>query len=620
MKAVILAAGDGARLAPLTRQLPKCLLPIGGETVLERLLRQCKRSQISEVGIVIGYQGHLVREHIGPSFQGISITYLENSEFSRTSTAYSAYLTREWVCAEPFVLMDGDIVMEDSVLPHVLKAGKTGIVYEAKSISSPEEMKVSCPNDGTLHLSKEISADDSMGEFAGIFVFAKPESLKFFHILSGYSKARLEQSYYESAINDLTLDNTNAMFIEIGSTQWIEIDFVTDYLEAVRLFSDQRSHPQWETTAISEQILLCPGPVMVSKAVKTALMHADIGHRETEFIEILTRTRRKLLQVFGADQSGLYTDVILTGSGTAANESLLSTYGPGKRLLIVSNGEFGNRLIDIARCHQLDATVCEFGWMQPIELDSVRELLKSGRFDALMMVHHETSTGMLNPIYEVGAIAKQYQADFLVDAVSSIGAEDLNVEEANITFCTASANKAIASLPGLAFVCGKREAFAALNRKAARTRYLDLYKHYEFEELHYQTPNTPAVSLFYALETAVDEFLADGIEKRMNHCKQLSASIRNSLKELGVSFVIPEDQMSCVLTTVYYPDGIDAEAFHAYVKEHNFVIYRGKGPLLGRAFQIANIGHVKQEHIEEFLRVMKQGFDFAKTRMIAQSV
>jgi 2-aminoethylphosphonate-pyruvate transaminase len=609
MKAVILAAGDGERLSPLTRNLPKCLLPIGSDTVLERLLKQCKMCQISEVAIVVGYQAQTVMEQIGNHYDTIPITYLQNPIYDRTSTAYSASLAEEWVENEPFVLIDGDIVMEDSVLHAAVSSKQTSIVFEAKSISSPEEMKVSKDSRGLIHLSKETPPDESLGEFVGITVFTADMAREFFATLRSYTEARLEHSYYEVVLNDLSVANHAIGLIEVESGSWIEIDFVTDYLEAVRLFADKKEG--FVPAPISEQVLLCPGPVMVSQRVKTALLHNDIGHRETEFIEILTRTRAKLLKAFGADKSGTYTNVILTGSGTAANEALLSSYGPNKRLLIISNGEFGNRLIDIARCHRLDVTPLEFGWMQPVDLTSIEASLASGRFDALMMVHHETSTGMLNPIYEVGKLAKAYGADFLVDAVSSIGAEYLDLEEANITFCTASANKAIASLPGLAFVCGKREAFAALDRTAARTRYLDLYRHYEFEELHFQTPNTPAVSLFYALETALDELLADGIEARMDHCAKLAGIIRNRLKQLSMQFVIPEEHMSRVLTTVYYPDGVNAETFHKFVKEQNFVIYRGKGPLLGKAFQIANIGHVEPHHVRKFLDVMEQGFRVA---------
>ncbi|MBL0386581.1 aminotransferase class V-fold PLP-dependent enzyme [Tumebacillus sp. ITR2] len=597
MKAVILAAGDGERLAPITQTLPKALLPIGSETILSRQIRQLAHVGVTEVTVVIGYEGQAIRDHLAASNPRVLVNIVENASYKTTSTAYSTWLASKFVQNDSFFLLDGDVVAEDAVFDALIGLTENTLLFEAKSISSPEEMKVTEEN-GEIFLSKTIPSDRSRGEFIGVAYVTADANAPFFAALELH-----KDGYYEEAFNDLAASHGFTLQA-VEENTWIEIDFVTDYLQAVRLFTEKRE--EVPAPQVSEQVLLCPGPVMVSKKVKSALLHADIGHRETEFIEILTRCRAKLNKVYGATHD--YTNVILTGSGTAANEALLSSYGPGKKLLILSNGEFGNRLIDLARCHDLNFTALEFGWTHPMNLEKIEETVANGSFDALMMVHHETSTGMLNPINEIGALLKPYNVDFLVDAVSSIGAEALNVEKANITFCTASANKALASLPGLAFVCGKRNAFQALKGQQAHTRYLDLYRHYEFEDLHYQTPNTPAVSLFYALETALDELLQDTLEKRMQHYGYLTSLIRNRLKKLGMSFPIEESQMSRVLTTVYYPDGIDVEAFHEWVKQHNYVIYRGKGPLLGRAFQIANIGHVREEHVLAFLDLMERGF------------
>ncbi|KEO82128.1 aminotransferase class V-fold PLP-dependent enzyme [Tumebacillus flagellatus] len=608
MKAVILAAGDGERLAPITQTLPKALLPIGSETILSRQIRQLANLGVTEVTVVIGYEGQAVREHLAASNPPVTVHIVENARYKTTSTAYSAWLAAKFVQNDSFFLLDGDVVAEDAVFEALLNLTANTLLYEAKSISSPEEMKVTVEN-GNVYLNKNIPSDRSQGEFVGIAYVNADANEAFF---AGLEKHK--DGYYEEAFNEMAAAHPFVLQ-PVEENTWIEIDFVTDYLQAVRLFTEKRE--EHAAPQVSEQVLLCPGPVMVSKKVKSALLHADIGHRETEFIEILTRCRAKLNKVYGATQD--YTNVILTGSGTAANEALLSSYGPGKNLLILSNGEFGNRLIDLARCHNLTYTALEFGWTKPMDLVKIEETVATGNFDALMMVHHETSTGMLNPINEIGALLKAHNVEFLVDAVSSIGAEALNVEKANITFCTASANKALASLPGLAFVCGKRSAFQALQGKPAHTRYLDLYRHYEFEELHYQTPNTPAVSLFYALETALDELLQDTLDKRMQHYGYLSSLIRNRLKKLGMSFPIEESRMSRVLTTVYYPSGVDVEGFHEWVKQHNYVIYRGKGPLLGRAFQIANIGHVREEHVLAFLDLMERGFRMKQSDATAEA-
>jgi 2-aminoethylphosphonate-pyruvate transaminase len=602
MKAVILAAGAGERLAPITQTLPKALLPIGSETILSRQIRQLAEHGVEDVYVVIGYEGEAIREHLAASNPPCRVTLIENPDFKTTSTAYSALLAQGHVGSEAFYLLDGDVVADGYLFEKLAALDGNVLLYQPKSISSPEEMKVS-QEGGKVILSKAIDGESALGEFVGMARVSADASEAFFAALKEESKG-----YYEEAINEIAAEFPFELEA-VSEGSWIEIDFVTDYLQAVRMFTEKR---EAVTPLISEQVLLCPGPVMVSKKVKSALLHSDIGHRETEFIEILTRCRAKLNQAFGVAGQD-YTNVIITGSGTSANEALLSSYGPGKKLLILSNGEFGNRLIDLARCHELDYTPLEFGWANPIDLAKVEQLVSTDLYDALMVVHHETSTGMLNPINEIGAMLKKYNVDFLVDAVSSIGAEALSMETANITFCTASANKALASLPGLAFVCGKKAAFQALKGQKARTRYLDLYRHYEFEALSFQTPNTPAVSLFYALEVALDELLQDTLEARMKHYGYLASLVRNRLKKLGMKFVIPEEHMSRVLTTVYYPEGLDVERFHDWVKQNNYVIYRGKGPLLGKAFQIANIGHVREEHVLAFLDMMERGFKMSET-------
>ncbi|ASS76279.1 hypothetical protein CIG75_15890 [Tumebacillus algifaecis] len=603
MKAVILAAGAGERLAPITQTLPKALLPIGSESILSRQIRQLAEHGVQDVYIVIGYEGGAIREYLAASAQPCNVYLIENPSYKTTSTAYSTLLAEAHVSGEAFYLLDGDVVADGLVFEKLAVLTGNALLYQEKSISSPEEMKVA-EDGGVVFLSKTIEDERALGEFAGIARISAEASSAFFTALNKIA----QDFYYEVAFNEIASEFPFALET-LTEGSWIEIDFVTDYLQAVRMFTEQRDAA---TPAISEQVLLCPGPVMVSKKVKSALLHADIGHRETEFIEILTRCRAKLNQAYGVTGKD-YTNVIITGSGTSANEALLSSYGPGKKLLILSNGEFGNRLIDLARCHELDVNGINFGWANKIDLSKVEELVATGLYDALMVVHHETSCGMLNPINELGALLKKYNVDFLVDAVSSIGAEALSVEEANITFCTASANKAIASLPGLAFVCGKKTAFQALKEQKARTRYLDLYKHYEYEALTFQTPNTPAVSLFYALEVALDELLQDTVAARKEQYSYLAGLVRERLKKLGMQFVIEESDMSCVLTTVYYPQGIDVEAFHDWVKQNNYVIYRGKGPFLGKAFQIANIGHVREEHVLSFLDMMERGFQMTET-------
>jgi 2-aminoethylphosphonate-pyruvate transaminase len=608
VKALILAAGDGARLHPITQHLPKAMLPIGSETVISRLLRQLADSGVAQVCVVVGYQGDQLRRHVTEAAErlGTEVTFVTNSDYSRTSTAFSVWLASAWVGDAPFLLIDGDLVVTDEVLIRTARCVNSIVAYERRPITGPEEMKVAVRvSDGqetAARLGKNMPDEEVAGECIGIALFDETGCRSLFDALGAQDRDELATSYYERALNDVVAHLDVAM-LRVDRADWTEIDFVTDYLEAAAKFGGSKDR---QIAVISEQILLCPGPVRVSPAVKRALAHEDIGHRESEFVEVLTRTRQKLLQVYGVGSRSGYTDVILTGSGTAANEAVISSYCPGRRTLVLMNGEFGARLLDLCRCHAIDMTALDFGWTMPYRLDQIDATLASGNYDVVLMVHHETSTGMLNPVHQVGLLCSRHGVALCVDAISSIGAENLEVAEANITFCTGSANKAIGSLPGLAFVCGKKEAFTSLTDRQPRSRYLDLFRYFEFEEKRYQTPNTPAVSLFFALEAALDELLSETIEGRMHHYVALSSTVRQGFSAIGWKTVIPTAMMSRVLTTFYYPDDVDVEHFHQWIRQHDYIIYRGKGPLVNRAFQVANIGCLSKGHIERFVDVVWQ--------------
>lgn len=353
-------------------------------------------------------------------------------------------------------------------------------------------------------------------------------------------------------------------------------------------------------------VLFCPGPVRVSPGVKAALAAPDIGHREIEFSDLLGRVREKLDRVFGARTPGLYATAVLTGSGSAANEALIGSAAVRRRLLVLANGEFGERLYETARYHDVDVTAHMQRWAEPFALDRIEAAMASGRFDAVAWVHHETSTGMLNPLAEVAALAHRYRLDTFVDAVSSVGGLPIDIEAHGITFCTGTANKALAGLAGLAFVCGRRDAFDALAGVRARSMYLDLYRHYRDNDKRGQTPNTPAVNLFFALDAALDELLAQGLAHRCAELEALALRLRRGFSRLGLRPIIPEPLMSPLLTTLELPDGLTSAEFHERMKAAGYVVYAGKGVFHGRVFQVANLGALTTTHCDALLATLER--------------
>jgi 2-aminoethylphosphonate-pyruvate transaminase len=237
-------------------------------------------------------------------------------------------------------------------------------------------------------------------------------------------------------------------------------------------------------------ILLNPGPVVVPRKVRKALLQPDICHRETEFTEILTRVRRELTTVFGG--SNEYTTVVFGGSGTASIESVISSAVRTGALLVLSNGYYGEKIEAIARIHNADTRVLKLEWGERFSEGDVEQILRSDQKIAyIAMVHHETSVGILNDPGKIGKLASEYGKIFIVDAISSIGTEDLNVVRDQIQYSIGTPNKCIESVPGLSFVCAERSELDKLRDLPSKTSYLDLYNHYAFEEGSGERSGTP---------------------------------------------------------------------------------------------------------------------------------
>jgi len=249
--------------------------------------------------------------------------------------------------------------------------------------------------------------------------------------------------------------------------------------------------------------LFTPGPVNVAENVRKASCKEDICHREEDFNYLLKSIEDKILKLFEIRETNNYRAVVITGSGTAANESILSSVVGEKNILILSNGEFGERLYDISKIHNKNTKMLKFDWGEEFKLDKIDTYLKNNQVDIISMVHHETSSGMLNPIENIGKLSKIHNTMFIVDCVSSAGAEPIDVEKCNISFCSSSSSKAIGSYPGISFVIGEKNEFEKLKDMPIKTMYLNLYKFYHFINTVSQTPNTPAVHLFFSFEQAL---------------------------------------------------------------------------------------------------------------------
>jgi 2-aminoethylphosphonate-pyruvate transaminase len=350
-------------------------------------------------------------------------------------------------------------------------------------------------------------------------------------------------------------------------------------------------------------ILLNPGPVTLTRRVREAMLRADLCHREPEFAALQEGLRCKLLDIYGLDPE-VWAVVLLTGSGTAAVEAMLTSLVPTDgRTLIVENGVYGERMTRIANAHGIAYERVTGGWTDAISPSAVHQEMRRNSFTHLAVVHHETTTGRLNDISPLAELAAAHDMRLLLDGVSSFGAEALEFEGWHLDACAATANKCLHGVPGAAFVLVRR---AALATAPTRTVYLDLTT-YLARQNEGATPFTQSVQTFYALDEALNEFFEEGgwrgrralLHKRM-------ARIREAVMALGVNPVVPPAECSCVLQSFELPTERDYDTLHDALKRAGFIIYAGQGALSGRVFRISAMGDISEGDLDRLLETLDQ--------------
>ena len=347
-------------------------------------------------------------------------------------------------------------------------------------------------------------------------------------------------------------------------------------------------------------ILLNPGPVTLSDAVRRALTGPDLCHREAEYTALQARIRGHLLEVYGLDPE-VWTAILLTGSGTAAVEAMvISLVPPEARLLVVENGVYGERISRIARLHEIACETLTLEWGAAVEAAPVGRAVEAVGATHVALVHHETTTGRLNDLAALGAVCTARGATLLVDAVSSYGGEELDLPGWGVTACAASANKCLHGVPGLAFVVTRHEAIEGA-RAAARTLYLDLATYHRAQEAGIP-PFTPAVQVAYGLDAALDELAqAGGWRARRARYRTLAARVHAGMVGLGFSPLLPDGASSAVLTAFRLPPGLAYERLHDHLQQRGFTIYAGQGALAGEIVRIATMGAIGDADVERLL-------------------
>ncbi|PIR00076.1 MAG: 2-aminoethylphosphonate--pyruvate transaminase [Nitrospinae bacterium CG11_big_fil_rev_8_21_14_0_20_45_15] len=356
-------------------------------------------------------------------------------------------------------------------------------------------------------------------------------------------------------------------------------------------------------TDMPRKILLNPGPGTTSQSVKDALVVEDICPREKEFQEVMENLRRDLVKVVHAGND--YDCVMFAGSGTAVMDACInSVVPPDKKILIVNNGAYGMRLAAIAKAYGIAVEEMKFAWDSPPSLQAIEEKLASdadGSIACIAMVHHETTTGLLNPVKETGALAQRYGKTFIVDGISSYAAIPIDIEACHIDYLLSTSNKCIQGMAGISFVIAKISALESAGKFPSRSYYLDLCEQYAYMKRTGQMTFTAPVQIVYALQQAVKEYFDEGAEKRRARYSENWDTLYEGLAKLGFQFLLKPEHESKILLSVREPThpDFDFNVLHDRLYARGFTIYPGKIDNT-KTFRLAVIGDLRKQDMLDF--------------------
>ena len=358
------------------------------------------------------------------------------------------------------------------------------------------------------------------------------------------------------------------------------------------------------------KLLFTPGPLTTSSTVKQAMLR-DLGSRDFEFLAIVRDIRRRLLGL-AAVSSPDYEAIPVQGSGTFALESVLgSVIPPAGKILIAVNGAYGRRLVQIASALKIANAAIECEEDHPVDPSEIERVLASDpSFTHAAVVHCETSTGIINPVREIGEAVRRHRRSYIVDAMSSFGGIPLNMSACGIDYLISSANKCIQGVPGFAFVLARREALLS-TAGFARSLSLDLWAQWKGLENSGQFRFTPPTHTLLAFHQALKELEEEGgVESRAARYRANCEILLRGMRELGFEEYLRPELQGYIITSFRYPGHpqFKFETFYERLNEKGDVIYPGKTSKAD-CFRIGNIGHIFPDDIRHLLIAVRQTLD-----------
>lgn len=600
-QAVILAGGMGTRLKDITKDMPKGFLEINNTPIVEQSIEKLIAYGVEE--IIIG-TGHCSEWYEKLAKKYPIIKTVKNEDYQNTSSMGTLNVCSSLI-KDDFLLLESDLIYDEVGLKVLINDKHQNVILASGKTNSFDEVYLDTNNKGILtKVSKNKEEFDNPNcELVGITKISKNLLNKMIDFYNENLDSH-KKIDYENVLEILAKDYpVHVRKIEFYA--WAEIDDERMFKRACNeiyphIIENEKLHN------IKREVLLNPGPSTTKDSVKYAQVCADICPRELEFGELMEEIEKDLTS-FGADHKD-YVTIMFASSGTGADEAMISSCVPPEgKLLVIDNGSYGARLVKIAKTYNIDTTVFKSSPHKPINIKNLENEFKKGDFDTIALVHHETTTGLLNPVEIICPLAKKYGMTTIVDAISSYGGMPMDFKNMSIDFASCTSNKHFGGMAGIGFVICNLEELQKQKKWPMRNYYFNLYDQYSYFIDTKQSRFTPPVQTFYALRQAILETKLETIPKRFERFTECWKILVDAVKEMGLEMIVSEENQSHFITAILNPktEKYDFDEFHDYVKNYGFTIYPGKLGNIG-TFRIANMGDIKKEEMEEFIIIFKE--------------
>lgn len=342
-----------------------------------------------------------------------------------------------------------------------------------------------------------------------------------------------------------------------------------------------------------ERVLLGPGPSLTPPSVRSAMARPPLGHMDPALMPVLEATTASLRQVF---QTAHEVTFPVSGTGTAGMEAALANaLEPGDRIVVAASGYFALRIAEIAARIGADVTVVEAPWGQAVDAADVERAVAARRTKVVAAAHVETSTGVVQPLLDLARIAHASGADFLVDAVASLGGIELPVDAWGIDLCYSGSQKCLSAPPGLAPLTIAGPVLERPRTHPVQSFYLDAKLLWQYWASPHTYHHTVPVPLVFALHEALRLVLAEGLAARCARHTANARALEAGLTAMGLELFAPASLRSSTVVTVELPSGVDdARVRGRLLDEHGIEIAGGLGPLRGRIWRIGLMGYSSQ--------------------------